>query len=118
MEKYFSDNSLLKLQPTKPPLTMSKTVSFSLKNLEEPSKDDLSPNHLVTRLKYPNIFRKFLVKEKLVFDDNQLKTTESLYHNKKFRLHEQRTLKTIHNSLLQQHVKSLFSFSLAEYTLA
>ena len=43
MEKDFSDNSLLKLQPTKPPLTKSKTVSFSLDNLEEPSTDDLSP---------------------------------------------------------------------------
>ena len=32
MEKYFSDNSLLKLHPKKPPVTKSKTVSFSLDN--------------------------------------------------------------------------------------
>ena len=71
MEKYFSDNSLLKLHPTKPPFTKSKTVSFTLYNLEEPSTNDLSPNHLVTRLKYPNILRKTTLQETLVFDDNQ-----------------------------------------------
>ena len=41
MEKYFSDNSLLKLHPPKPPLTKSKTVSFSLDNLEVPSTNDI-----------------------------------------------------------------------------
>ena len=43
MEKYFPDNSLLKLHPTKPPLTKSKTVSFSLDILKVPSTDDLPP---------------------------------------------------------------------------
>ena len=65
-------------------------------------------NHLVTRLKYPNKIWKTTIQEAHVFDDNQLKTTQSLYHNQNFRLHEQHTLKTIHTSLLQQ-VKSLFS---------
>ena len=43
MEKPFSDNSLSKLHPTKPPLTKSKTVLFSLDNLEVPSTYDLPP---------------------------------------------------------------------------
>ena len=43
MEKYSSDNSLLKFHPMKPPLTKSKTVSFSLDNLEVPSTNDLPP---------------------------------------------------------------------------
>ena len=46
MEKYFSDSSILKFHPTKPPLTKSKTLSFSLDNLKEPSTDDLPPNTL------------------------------------------------------------------------
>ena len=66
MEKYFSDNSLLKLHPKKLPFTKSKTVSFSLDNLKVPSTDDLSPNYLVTRLKYP-----IKLQETVVFDDNQ-----------------------------------------------
>ena len=33
MEKYFSDNSLLKFHPKNSPFTKSKTVSFSLDNL-------------------------------------------------------------------------------------
>ena len=43
MEKYFSDNSLLKLHPKKPAITKSKTVSFSLDNPDIPSTDDLFP---------------------------------------------------------------------------
>ena len=71
MEKYFSDNSILKLNPKKPPLTKSKTVSFSLDNLKVPSADDLPPNYLVTRLKYPNTLPKTTLQERVVFDDNQ-----------------------------------------------
>ena len=71
MEKYFSDNSLLKLHPTKPPLTKSKIVSFSLENLEEPSTIDLSPNQLVTCVKHPNTLRKTTLQEIVAFDDNQ-----------------------------------------------
>ena len=43
MEKYFSGISLLKLHPKKPPLTKSKSVSFSLDNLNVPSTDNLPP---------------------------------------------------------------------------
>ena len=46
MAKYFSDNSILKLHRTKRPLTKSKTVSFSLDNLEVPSTDDFTPPQL------------------------------------------------------------------------
>ena len=55
MQKYFSDISLLKLHPTKPQFTKSKTVSFSLDNIKVPSTDDLPPpNYRVICLKYPN----------------------------------------------------------------
>ena len=37
METYFLDNSFLKLHPKNPPLTKSKTVSFSLDTLKVPS---------------------------------------------------------------------------------
>ena len=40
MEKYFSDNSLLNLNPKKPTITKSKSVSFSLDNTDIPSTDD------------------------------------------------------------------------------
>ena len=43
MEKYFSDNSFLKLHPKKPPLTKSRSVSFSLDNLNVPSTDNFPP---------------------------------------------------------------------------
>ena len=43
MEKYFSNNSLLKLNPKKPPLTKSKSVSFFLDNLNVPTTDNLPP---------------------------------------------------------------------------
>ena len=43
MEKYFSDNSLLKRHPKNPPLTKSKSVSFSLDKLNVPSTDNLPP---------------------------------------------------------------------------
>ena len=71
MEKYFSDNSLLKLHPKKPPLIKSKSVSFSLDNLNVPSTDDLPSNYLATRLKYPNTLQKTTLQETIVFDDNQ-----------------------------------------------
>ena len=103
MEKNFPDNSLLKLHPQKPPLTKSKSVSFSLDNLKVPSTDDLHPNYLVTRLKHPKTLRKTTQQETIVFDDNQQKITESLYRNKKFRLQEQRTLN-------RTDVRSLSSF--------
>ena len=41
MEKFFSDNSLLKLHPKKLSFTKSKSVSLSLDNLRIPSTDDL-----------------------------------------------------------------------------
>ena len=43
MDKNFSDNSHLKLHPTKPQLTKSKTLSFKLDNLKVPSTDDHPP---------------------------------------------------------------------------
>ena len=71
MEKYFSDNSLLKLHPTKPPLNNSNTVSFSLDNLEVPSTNDLPPNHPVTCLRYPKQLRKTTLQQIVAFGDNQ-----------------------------------------------
>ena len=55
MEKYTfkTDNSHLKLHPTKPKLTKSKTVSFSLDDLEEPSTDGLSPQLLCNPSEIP-----------------------------------------------------------------
>ena len=44
MDKYFSDNSLLKLRPKKPTITKSKTVSFSLDNPNTPLTDDPLPS--------------------------------------------------------------------------
>ena len=44
MDKYFSDNSLLKLHPKKPTITKSKTVSFSLDNPDTPLTDDPLPS--------------------------------------------------------------------------
>ena len=46
MEKYFSDNSLLKLHPKKPTITKFKSVSFSLENPNIPSTNDLHPTTL------------------------------------------------------------------------
>ena len=71
MEKYSSDNSLLKLHPSKPPLTKSTAVAFSLDNLEVPPSNDLPHNHLVTCLKYPNTLRKTTLHEIVALDDNR-----------------------------------------------
>ena len=71
MEKYFSDISLLKLHPTKPPLAKSNTVTFSLDNSKVPSTDDPPPNYLVTCLKNPNSLRKTTLHEIVAVDDNQ-----------------------------------------------
>ena len=103
MEKYFSDNSLLKLHPKEPPLTKSKYFSFILDNLNVTSTDNLPPQLPCN----PSEIREH-ISENYTTRDNRLrrqpeKTTESLYHNKKFRLHEQRTFKNIHTSLLNTH---------------
>ena len=44
MDKYFSDNSILKLHPKKPTITKSKTVSFSLDTQNTPFTDDPLPS--------------------------------------------------------------------------
>ena len=44
MDKYFSDNSSIKLHPKNPTITKSKTVSFSLDNPNTPPTDKLLPS--------------------------------------------------------------------------
>ena len=81
MEKYFSDNSLLRLWPNKSTPSMSKSVSLSLDNSDIPSNNEPSPYGSVVSLKYP---KKNL--ENYNTKVTQLRkqpTKESLYHSRK-----------------------------------
>ena len=101
MEKYFSDNSLLKLYPKKPPLTKSKSVSFGLDNLNVPSTDNLFPQLPCNPSEKLEHTSENYTKRNNRLGRQSIKTTEPLYHNEKFRLHEQRTFKNIYTALLE-----------------
>ena len=100
MEKYFSNNSLLKLDPKKPPLTKSKSVSFSLDNLNVPSTDNLPPQLPCNPSEIPEHTSENYTTRKSNLRRHPKKTAESLYHNQNFRLHEQRTFTNIYTSPL------------------
>ena len=80
MEKYFSDNSLLRLHAKKSTITKSKSVSFSLDNTDIPSTNEPFFHQLVVCLKYPKVPRKTTIPTTLVLDENRWKTIESSYH--------------------------------------
>ena len=92
MEKYFSDNSLLRLHPKKPTITKSKSVSFSLAISDIPSTNDLPPTHCSLSEIPKSTSENFTTRDTLL-DANRRKTIEFLYHTRKLWLLEQRMYK-------------------------
>ena len=94
MEKYFPDNSLLRLWPNKSSISMSKSVSLSLDNSDIPSNNEPSPYRSVVSLKYPKKTWKTTIQKTLNYENNRQK---SLYT-------------TVENWLCEQHNFNAYIF--------